>query len=74
MKPQPSPGNLRSSRNRALEIGAAREGFPDNAAGPYNPQAGTPADAAGGNYGADTAHTKDPGPPVNPATPFKLGQ
>jgi len=70
--PQKSPSNLRSPRNRALEIGTKPVGFIENAAGPYDPQAGTPADAAGGHYHHEGG-VPDPGPPINPS-PFKLGQ
>ena len=72
--PQKSPGSLRSSRNRALEIGTSGPGFPENAAGPYDAPAGVPATHSGGTYRDNTAGVPDPGAPVTPATPFKLGQ
>jgi hypothetical protein len=43
-----SPGDLRSSRKRALEIGTNPKGFAETPA--YDSQAGVPANMAGGHY------------------------
>jgi len=67
---KPSPGNLNSSRKQALRIGTASNGFP--ASPPYNDQAGTPADVAGGNYECNVDGPAAPAAPVNPS-PFKVG-
>jgi hypothetical protein len=65
--PNPSPGNLRSPRKRALELGTDPSGFEDPAA-EYDP---TP----GGAYESSVDTTPDPGPPgSNTSSPFKLGQ
>lgn len=71
-KGQPSPGGLRSSRKRALEIGAAPAGFVENVTGPYNPTLGVPeSHVAAGKYDDKVNGVPDPGAPV--ANPFKLG-
>jgi hypothetical protein len=44
-KPQPSPGDLRSSRKRALEIGTDASGFPDDL--PYDHDGGFPTGTPG---------------------------
>lgn len=44
-KPPPSPGGLRSSRNRALEIGTSSSGFPADL--PYDYAGGFPAGTPG---------------------------
>ena len=74
-KPTKTIDSHRTSRSRALEIGTSANGFPDNAAGPYNPVAGVPESVAGGEYqpnvtnpGASPSPTKIPDP-----SPFKLG-
>jgi hypothetical protein len=72
-KGQPSPGDLRSSRKRALEVGARPDGFEDLAAG-YDPAAGVPPEHAGGSYTSPVDGTPDPGAPVENPSPFKLGQ
>lgn len=44
-KPPPSPGATRTSRNRALEIGTARDGFPADL--PYDYAGGFPTGTPG---------------------------
>ena len=70
--PPPSPGDLRSPRNRALEIGTERAGFGDQM--PYDTQAGVPMVP-----GMPTGIARDIGPQlsyvggaINPAAPFAL--
>lgn len=69
-----SPGSLRSSRKRALEIGTSSAGFQGSVA--YDPQAGTPSQDAGGHY-KDAAEAAKPTSGSSPASdtskPFALG-
>jgi len=64
----PSPGGLRSSRNRALEIGTTPAGFPAEL--PY--EHGVPAADSGGTYAPNVDGLPDPGAAINPS-PFKVG-
>jgi len=69
----PSPGGLRSSRNRALEIGTTPAGFPPEL--PY--ESGVPASIPGASSDWQSNNPPgipDPGPPVAVPSPFKLGQ
>lgn len=67
--PPPSPGELRSSRKRALEIGTNPSGFqPAN----YDAQAGTPTGQTGGTYREQPPQITQVGGPINPSKPFGL--
>lgn len=71
--PPRSPTNLRTSRNRALDIGTSRDGFPDSL--PYDDKAGVPSSAAGGQYRENVPRDgmpPNPGPaPATDPKPFK---
>lgn len=70
---QPSPGNLRSPRNRALEIGTNPGGFPPDL--PYDPQGGHPVspEAPERDYQEQAPSTTEGGAkPIDPQTPFAL--
>ena len=65
----PSPGGLRSSRNRALEIGTEPSGFPPEL--PY--ENGVPAKDSGGSYKDNVdGGIPNPGAEINPS-PFRAG-
>lgn len=69
--PPPSPGTLRSSRKRALEMGADRSGF-QGAVG-YDAQAGVPMIAGvttSGHYVEQPPMISQAGGPHNTPTPF----
>ena len=69
--PPPSPGALRSSRKRALEIGTERSGFQGVAE--YDAQAGVPlvgTVTTKGHYVEQKPMTSAVGSPINPSTPF----
>lgn len=71
-RPPPSPGHLRSSRNRALEIGTTREGFQGGIS--YDSQAGVPVVAGvttAGHYVEQPPAVGGPGGPINTSKPFK---
>lgn len=72
-KPPPSPGNLNSSRKRALEIGTSPQNFPE--AKPWDAQAGIPADHPQASPPKDnvTQPGTHPSPTVPDPSPFKLG-
>lgn len=59
--PPRSPTNLTTSRNRALDAGTARSGFPDQA--DFDHAAGTPVGwpGSGGTY-AETVTSTEPAP------------
>ncbi len=70
-RPPPSPGNLRSSRNRALEIGTQRSGFAG--AAEYDAQAGVPmlpGVTTAGHYVEQPPMISTSGSPINTTTPF----
>jgi len=70
--PPPSPGALRSSRNRALEIGTTREGFQGGVS--YDAQAGVPVlpgVTTAGHYVEQPPMVGGPGGPINTPKPFK---
>ncbi len=69
--PPPSPGTLRSSRKRALEIGTERTGF--QGVMPYDAQAGVPVMAGvttSGHYVEQKPMISTAGGAINTATPF----
>ena len=69
--PPPSPGTLRSSRNRALEIGTSREGFQGVAE--YDSQAGVPklpGVTTSGHYVELPPQVSTAGAPINTRNPF----
>lgn len=71
-RPPPSPGHLRSSRNRALEIGTTREGFQGGIS--YDAQAGVPlvtGVTTSGHYVEQPPAVGGPGGPINTPKPFK---
>lgn len=70
--PPRSPGALRSSRNRALEIGTTREGFQGGVG--YDSRAGVPEIAGmttSGHYVEQPPAVGGPGGPINTPKPFK---
>lgn len=68
-KPPPSPGTTRTSRNRALEIGTAKNGFPPEL--PYDYAGGFPAGTPGqGGTHRDNVSGIQPAP--MPAQPKPL--
>lgn len=69
--PPPSPGTLRSSRNRALEIGTDRAGFQGGVA--YDAAAGVPVVAGvttAGHYVEMPPMVGGAGGAVNTSVPF----
>lgn len=69
--PPKSPGALRSSRNRALEIGTERSGFQGGVG--YDAAAGVPMVAGvttAGHYVEMPPHVGGPGGAVNTPVPF----
>lgn len=62
--PPRSPTNLTTSRNRALDLGTDRGGFPDSL--PYDPTAGVPTSVAGGTYRENVPRD---GTALTPGTP-----
>lgn len=69
--PPPSPGALRSSRKRALEIGTERAGFQGGVG--YDAQAGVPLISGvttAGHYVELPPQISTAGGAINPATPF----
>lgn len=69
--PPPSPGTLRSSRKRALEIGTERSGFA-GAVG-YDAAAGVPmvpGVTTAGHYVEQKPMVGGPGGSINTPTPF----
>lgn len=66
--PPPSPGTLRSSRKRALEIGTERSGFEGTI--PYDATAGVPVGASTGHYVQRPPAVGGPGGSINTPTPF----
>lgn len=60
-------GDLRSPRKRALEIGTDPSGFQET---PYDAQAGTPPEEAGGTYRELEPQVEGGPGPVNTPTPF----
>lgn len=69
--PPPSPGTLRSSRNRALEIGTTREGFQGGVG--YDAAAGVPmvqGVTTSGHYVEMPPMVGGPGGSINTPTPF----
>lgn len=72
-KPMPSPGSLRSPRNRALEIGTTPAGFATGV--PYDIAAGIPASAKvglGQRYTEPAPLVHAAGGPVSQTVPFTL--
>lgn len=70
-RPPPSPGALRSSRNRALEIGTQPSGF--QGVVEYDAQAGVPKVAGvttAGHYVEQPPMISTAGSPINTSTPF----
>jgi len=68
--PSPSPGGLRSSRNRALEIGTDAGGFPDDL--PYDHTGGFPTSSPGqGGTHRDNVSGQPEVPMPTQPTPFK---
>jgi hypothetical protein len=67
MNPPRSPTNLTTSRNRALDIGTDRGGFPDDL--PYDVKAGAPTAAAGGAYRQNVERAGSAFTPGAPAAP-----
>lgn len=67
--PPRSPSKLNSSRNRALDIGTERSGFPDGI--PYDGAAGVPTEHAGGKHVPNVKHDGSawPTPDARPADP-----
>jgi len=68
--PSPSPGGLRSPRNRALEIGTSQAGFPDDL--PYDHEGGFPTGTPGqgGSYRSNVTGQPEVPMPAQP-TPVK---
>jgi len=69
--PPPSPGTLRSSRKRALEIGTDRAGFQGVAS--YDANAGVPVMpgvTTSGHYVEQKPMISTAGSAINTATPF----
>ena len=69
--PPPSPGDLRSSRKRALEIGTERAGFQGGVG--YDARAGVPMVSGvttAGHYVEQPPMVGGPGGAINPPTPF----
>ena len=69
--PPPSPGDLRSSRKRALEIGTERAGFQGGVG--YDARAGVPMVAGvttSGHYVELPPQISTAGSPINTTTPF----
>lgn len=66
--PPPSPGALRSSRKRALEIGTERGGFQGGVS--YDARAGVPTGASTGYYEEKPPAVGGPGGSINTPTPF----
>lgn len=70
-RPPPSPGDLRSSRKRALEIGTQPSGFAG--AAEYDAQAGVPklpGVTTAGHYVEQPPMISTAGSPINTSTPF----
>lgn len=65
--PPRSPTTLTTSRNRALDVGTDRGGFPDSI--PYDNQAGVPVSAAGGNHKQNVERNGNAFTPGAPAAP-----
>lgn len=68
-----SPGDLRSPRKRALEIGTSPAGFGPTI--PYDAQAGVPlipGVTTSGHYRELPPGTSDVGSPINAPIPFAL--
>ncbi len=59
-----SPTGLNTSRNRALDIGTAKDGFPADL--PYDPAAGAPTSLPGGSYADNVSGSI---PPADRAVP-----
>ncbi len=69
-KPMPSPGTTRTSRNRALEIGTAKDGFPADL--PYDYAGGFPTGTPGqGGTFHDNVSGATPAPMPAQPKPFK---
>ncbi len=69
--PPRSPGSLRSSRNRALEIGTDRAGFQGGVE--YDAHAGVPklpGVTTAGHYVEQPPMISSSGSPINTSTPF----
>ncbi len=69
--PPPSPGGLRSSRKRALEIGTERSGFQGGVE--YDARAGVPkmpGVTTAGHYVEQPPMISTAGSPINTSTPF----
>lgn len=67
--PPPSPGDLRSPRKRALEIGTAPAGF-QPAPMAFDTQAGVPVAMSGGHYVEQGPFVTTQGAPINTPVPF----
>lgn len=77
MKPPAGPprgAQPRTLRQRALEIGTSPSGFPDNADGNYNTQAGAPEKDVSGTYKSNVTNPgANPDSPLPNPSPFKTG-
>lgn len=70
--PTRSPTSLNTPRNRALDIGTQRSGFPDVL--PYDPHAGAPVGApgVGGHYQMQGPFVSTAGAPIDTPKPFGI--